>query len=118
MAGWGGRDRTSEWRNQNPLDYSTISRRAWKRWSKQALAIPIGWQSFPNEKQPSTEALAAKSRGELRRGVQELRCRWQQIRWTFVLRSPGLLGLLAGRAASAAWTKQFEPLPRTPQPRS
>ncbi len=21
MAGWGGRDRTSEWRNQNPLPY-------------------------------------------------------------------------------------------------
>ena len=31
-AGWGGRDRTSEWRNQNPLDYPTISRRVWKKW--------------------------------------------------------------------------------------
>ena len=26
-AGWGGRDRTSEWRNQNLFDYPTISRR-------------------------------------------------------------------------------------------
>jgi hypothetical protein len=30
-TGWGGRDRTSEWRNQNQLDYSTISRRIWKK---------------------------------------------------------------------------------------
>ena len=30
-TGWGGRDRTSEWRNQNQLDYSTISRRVWKK---------------------------------------------------------------------------------------
>jgi hypothetical protein len=29
--GWGGRDRTSEWRNQNQLDCSTISRRIWKK---------------------------------------------------------------------------------------
>jgi hypothetical protein len=26
VAGWGGRDRTSEWRNQNPLDFLTISK--------------------------------------------------------------------------------------------
>ncbi|WP_213287332.1 hypothetical protein [Bradyrhizobium sp. sGM-13] len=31
MRGWGGRDRTSEWRNQNQLDYSTISSRIWKK---------------------------------------------------------------------------------------
>jgi hypothetical protein len=30
-TGWGGRDRTSEWRNQNQFDYSTISKRIWKR---------------------------------------------------------------------------------------
>jgi hypothetical protein len=29
-SGWGGRNRTSEWRNQNLLDYLMISRRIWK----------------------------------------------------------------------------------------
>jgi hypothetical protein len=50
-------------RNQNPLDYSTISRRVWKKWSKHALAIPIGWQPFPNEKQPSTEDQSRQNLG-------------------------------------------------------
>ena len=35
-AGWGGRDRTSEWRNQNPFDYAMISRRIWKKSEKWA----------------------------------------------------------------------------------
>jgi hypothetical protein len=30
-AGWGGRDRTAEWRNQNLFDYSVISERVWKK---------------------------------------------------------------------------------------
>ena len=48
-VGWGGRDRTSEWRNQNQFDYSTISRRIWKKGSKCPLAISIAWPPFPNE---------------------------------------------------------------------
>ncbi|MGY4258133.1 hypothetical protein ACVI1L_005201 [Bradyrhizobium sp. USDA 4516] len=36
LAGWGGRDRTSEWRNQNQFDYSTISRGIWKKSGKWA----------------------------------------------------------------------------------
>jgi len=49
MAGWGGRDRTSEWRNQNQFDYLTISKRIWKKGSKCPLAISIAWPPFPNE---------------------------------------------------------------------
>ena len=49
VTGWGGRDRTSEWRNQNQLDYSTISTRIWKKGSKRPLAISIAWQPFPNK---------------------------------------------------------------------
>jgi hypothetical protein len=30
LGGWGGRIRTSAWRNQNQLDYPTISTRIWK----------------------------------------------------------------------------------------
>jgi hypothetical protein len=51
--GWGARIRTWEWRNQNQPDYPIIVRRIWKKRSKQALAIPIAWQPFPNEKQAS-----------------------------------------------------------------
>jgi len=59
-TGWGGRDRTSEWRNQNPLDYSMISRRIWKKWSKSSLAISIACQLFPNDLViPSSIALAS-----------------------------------------------------------
>ena len=47
--GWGGRDRTSEWRNQNPFDYITISRRIWKKWSKGPPAISMACQLFPND---------------------------------------------------------------------
>jgi hypothetical protein len=47
--GWGGRDRTSEWRNQNQFDYSTISKRIWKKGSKCPLAISIAWPPFPNK---------------------------------------------------------------------
>jgi hypothetical protein len=50
MTGWGARIRTWEWRNQNQLDYPTISRRIWKKRPKHALAISIAWQAFPNEK--------------------------------------------------------------------
>jgi hypothetical protein len=32
--GWGGRDRTSEWRNQNLFDYSMFSMRIWKNAEK------------------------------------------------------------------------------------
>jgi hypothetical protein len=39
--GWGGRDRTSEWRNQNQLNYPRISRRILKKQPKRALAISI-----------------------------------------------------------------------------
>jgi hypothetical protein len=39
--GWGGRDRTSEWRNQNQLDYSTISSRIWKKRANSPLVISI-----------------------------------------------------------------------------
>jgi len=49
-AGWGGRNRTSEWRNQNQLDYSMISKRAWKEAQNSALVISIAWRLFPNEK--------------------------------------------------------------------
>ena len=51
VTGWGGRDRTSEWRNQNQLDYSTISTGIWKKWIKRPLATSIAWRPFPNEKQ-------------------------------------------------------------------
>jgi hypothetical protein len=47
--GWGARIRTWEWRNQNPIDYPTISRPIWKKRPKHALGIPIAWQPFPNE---------------------------------------------------------------------
>ena len=47
--GRGGRDRTSEWRNQNRLDYSTISKRIWKKGSKCPLAISVAWPPFPNK---------------------------------------------------------------------
>jgi hypothetical protein len=47
MPGWGGRDRTSEWRNQNQLDYPT--RRIWKKRPKRPLATSIAWQPFPNK---------------------------------------------------------------------
>jgi hypothetical protein len=47
--GWGGRDRTSEWRNQNQLDCSTISGRIWKKDLKSRLAISIACQLFPND---------------------------------------------------------------------
>jgi hypothetical protein len=40
-GGWGGRDRTSEWRNQNQLNYPRISRRILKKQPKRALAISI-----------------------------------------------------------------------------
>jgi hypothetical protein len=49
-AGWGGRDRTSEWRNQNPLDYSMILTRIWKKAQNCVPAISIAWQLFPNER--------------------------------------------------------------------
>ena len=66
LRGWGGRDRTSEWRNQNQFDYSTFSGRIWKKRSKHASAISIGWQPFPNMKAalhggtglPSTQTLS------------------------------------------------------------
>jgi hypothetical protein len=45
----GRRDRTSEWRNQNQFDYSTISRRIWKDGSKCPLAISIAWPLLPNK---------------------------------------------------------------------
>jgi hypothetical protein len=60
VRGWGGRDRTSEWRNQNPLDYSAISRRIWKKWSKHPLAIPITWQPFPNKEAALAEDQSRK----------------------------------------------------------
>ncbi|MCG2630748.1 hypothetical protein L6654_29360 [Bradyrhizobium sp. WYCCWR 13023] len=41
----------SEWRNQNLLDYSTISKRIWKKWSIPDPVISIGWLVFPNEKE-------------------------------------------------------------------
>jgi hypothetical protein len=47
-------------RNQNPLDYSAISRRIWKKWSKQALAIPITWQPFPNNEAALAEDKSRK----------------------------------------------------------
>ena len=50
-AGWGARIRTWEWRNQNQLDCSTISKRVWKKPAKRAPAISIAWQLFPNERQ-------------------------------------------------------------------
>ena len=60
LPGWGGRDRTSEWRNQNLLDYITISRRIWKKWSKSSLAISIACQLFPNDVViPSSSVLAS-----------------------------------------------------------
>jgi hypothetical protein len=49
LRGWGGRDRTSEWRNQNQLDYSTISGSIWKKGRKCLLAISIAWHLFPNK---------------------------------------------------------------------
>jgi hypothetical protein len=54
-GGWGGRDRTSEWRNQTQLDYSMISKRIWKKHPQPTPAISIVWQPFPNEKQPFKE---------------------------------------------------------------
>ncbi|WP_128962240.1 hypothetical protein [Bradyrhizobium guangzhouense] len=51
VAWLGGRDRTSEWRNQNLLDYSTISKRIWKKWSIPDPVISIGWLVLPNEKE-------------------------------------------------------------------
>jgi len=81
-AGWGGRDRTSEWRNQNPLDYSAVSRRIWKKWAKYAPAISIAWLLFPNEKQLSPRRISPGKilEGELRRSAQELRCRGHLLR--------------------------------------
>ena len=49
LTGWGGRDRTSEWRNQNPPDYSMIPTRIWKNAQNCALTISIAWRLFPNE---------------------------------------------------------------------
>jgi hypothetical protein len=47
QAGAGGSIlRTAE---SNLLDYSMISKRIWKKWSKHASTISIGWQPFPNE---------------------------------------------------------------------
>jgi hypothetical protein len=43
MRGWGGRIRTSGWRNQNQLDYPTISTRIWDNRSKPDLAISMAW---------------------------------------------------------------------------
>jgi hypothetical protein len=40
--GWGGRDRTSEWRNQNQLEYPMISRRIWKKSGKCPSILSIG----------------------------------------------------------------------------
>jgi len=48
-TGWSGRDRTSEWRNQNPFDFPRISARIWKKGQNRPLAISIGWQLFPNK---------------------------------------------------------------------
>jgi hypothetical protein len=48
-GGWGGRIRTSVWRNQNPLDYPMISTRIWKKRRRHAPAVSIAWQPFPNE---------------------------------------------------------------------
>jgi hypothetical protein len=56
----GGRIRNSVWRNQNQLDYPTISTRIWKKSAKRALAISIAWQPFPNASSPSQ--LAARIR--------------------------------------------------------
>jgi NADPH:quinone reductase-like Zn-dependent oxidoreductase len=38
---WGARIRTWEWRNQNQLDYPTISRRIWKERPKHALGVSM-----------------------------------------------------------------------------
>ena len=48
-SGWGGRDRTSEWRNQNQFDYSMIPICIWKKAQNCAPTISIAWQLFPNE---------------------------------------------------------------------
>jgi hypothetical protein len=67
--------RGREWLRSIPLDYSAISRRIWKKWSKQALAIPITWQPFPNneaalaeDKSRKSEAMAARVPTKKRQG--------------------------------------------------
>jgi hypothetical protein len=42
----GGRDRTSEWRNQNQFGYSTISKSIWKRELERPPTISTAWQRF------------------------------------------------------------------------
>ena len=39
VTGWGGRDRTSEWRNQNPLPYRLAT-------PQQALETAAGYRRF------------------------------------------------------------------------
>ena len=75
LAGWGARIRTWEWRNQNPLDYPTISTRIWKNRPKRALAISIAWQPFPNENDPPQGGSIPRNLGPRDQG---LRCREHQ----------------------------------------
>jgi hypothetical protein len=67
--------RTWEWRNQNPLDYPTISTRIWKNRPKRALAISIAWQPFPNENDPPQGGSIPRNLGPRDQG---LRCREHQ----------------------------------------
>jgi hypothetical protein len=51
----------AEWRNQNPLDYLTISRRIWKKGEKRPLTISIAWQLFPNKEAAIAGRISPKS---------------------------------------------------------
>jgi hypothetical protein len=77
LAGRGGRIRTSVWRNQNQLDYPTISTRIWKNRPKRALAISMAWQPFPNENGPPQGRINPAKSGAAGKGphAQQLRCR-------------------------------------------
>src|SRR5690242_18644073 len=51
--GWGGKGSNLRMAESKSADYSMFSGRIWKTWPKPSPAISIGWQPFPNEKQPS-----------------------------------------------------------------
>jgi hypothetical protein len=74
-VGWGAKIRTREWRNQNLLDYSTISTRIWKKQPKCALGISICWLPFPNENQLSRGAANPPNLRACAPHPQERRCR-------------------------------------------
>jgi len=57
LAGWGGSNRTSEWRNQNPTTSLLKSTRILNKSRNSTHYIPIGWRSIQNAGTPRSDGI-------------------------------------------------------------